>query len=392
MDPITIAMLVSAGISGLGAILPWFSKSYRKSATGSGLTDAQKEQNAFNETQAQDQREFEAAQAENAMQFNSQEAQAQREWEERMSNTQYQRAVNDMQQAGINPAMMYGGLNPASGAVGSSAAGSGATGASASGSSPGSPGGVDLSALSLISDFALKKAQINDLNASAANKESQTRQNDAQTKLIDKTVQYYDNLTTAQVEYLQAQSESIYASIHLTNTNIKLGEQQVRNLQKQEENISADTALKRAQELHQQIMNRFQPELNRLESALKSAQTQEAEASAVRSFADAYMTDYTRAYLQQYGYLPGSSTITTAMSGISSVIGGTIGQSLQYLKPTETDKEFLNSVVNGVKTGFRKGYDYFRGKVLPKLDNMEKYMTGHLNSTGKAIYIANQRR
>lgn len=385
-------MLVSAGISGLGAILPWFSKSYRKSATGSGLTDAQKEQNSFNESQAQDQREFEAQQAENAMQFNSQEAQAQRDWEERMSNTQYQRAVNDMQNAGLNPAMMYGGINPVSGAVGSSASGSGATGSSASGAGPGSPGGVDLSALSLISDFALKKAQINDLNAAAANKESQTRQNDAQTKLIDKTVQYYDNLTTAQVEYLQAQSESIYASIHLTNTNIKLGEQQVRNLQKQEENISADTALKRAQELHQQIMNDFQSELNRLESALKAAQTVEASAAAERAFADAYMTKYTIAYLQEYGFLPGSSTVTTAMSGVASVINGTLGKLGSSVVSAVKDSDILKSVVDGVKTGFRKGDNYFRGKVLPKLDNMEKYMTGHLNSTGKAIYIANQRR
>lgn len=44
--------------------------------------------------------------------FNAEQAQIQREWQERMANTQYQRAVGDMEKAGLNPilAVTNGGV------------------------------------------------------------------------------------------------------------------------------------------------------------------------------------------------------------------------------------------------------------------------------------------
>lgn len=44
-----------------------------------------------------------------AMQHAAAEAEKQRQWEEHMSNTAYQRGSADMEAAGLNPAMMYSG-------------------------------------------------------------------------------------------------------------------------------------------------------------------------------------------------------------------------------------------------------------------------------------------
>lgn len=64
--------------------------------------------------------------------YSAQEAQKNRDWQEMMSNTQYQRAVKDLEAAGLNPYLAYqqGGAGTPSGSV-----------ANASGHSTGSPNG-----------------------------------------------------------------------------------------------------------------------------------------------------------------------------------------------------------------------------------------------------------
>lgn len=87
----------------------------------------QRENNAFNAQQAEINRTFQAGQQEDSQQFNSAQAAESRTWQEQMSNTQYQRAIGDMQAAGINPmlAVSQGGAGTPSGATASSGMSSG---------------------------------------------------------------------------------------------------------------------------------------------------------------------------------------------------------------------------------------------------------------------------
>ena len=117
--------------------------------------------------------------------FSAAEAQKQRDFEERMSNTAYQRAVEDMEKAGINPAMALSNGGPgASTPTGSAAKGSTPTGTNIGGTFANNINSV----ANLVHSYNFDKNKKNDLNPKETYKLI-----DSYAKIFGKSDNYYQD-------------------------------------------------------------------------------------------------------------------------------------------------------------------------------------------------------
>lgn len=166
--------------------------SWWNSKTGRGLTNAQRQANAYDAWQAQ----------------------VARDYSTEMANTQWQRGTVDMQKAGVNPALVYGNGGAPSGIPSS---------AQATGVNPGAPtmGFQDLIALmKLPSEIKLLEAQTGKTQAETGKTEKETswidRVNEVETKFKEENT----NLTREQVEnaqvYRREMEQNIKESIERT--------------------------------------------------------------------------------------------------------------------------------------------------------------------------------
>lgn len=110
------------------SLWPWDSLINAGAQVGSAYiaSDAQKEINERNIEMWQHSLNFNAGQAEISREWSADQAHDSRMFQKRMSSTSYQRAMADMQRAGLNPMMAYsqGGAGGAPGAMGTSSAAS----------------------------------------------------------------------------------------------------------------------------------------------------------------------------------------------------------------------------------------------------------------------------
>ena len=294
------------GQSVLGFLLPGLSNQIF------GLSKAEREQNQFNADQAAIARQFEAEQVQNQMNFQSLQAQNQMGFQERMANSQWQRGVNDMQAAGLNPALAYnqGGAVAPSGVAMQGAAGSAVA---ASGSGRGVPVTMSeiLASMKLRKEMDLLESQRKNLDEDSEKKAAETRRIQIEADWLPKMYAADLDVKEGTLEKYSAEVASLLASaegqriinewnprlfasqlendkvnrLH-TVAGIHKIEQEIKNLISQNENIFQDTNVK--------ILTQG---LIAAQTALANQQTAEVSAKTWRQ-------EFENSFTELYGHKP----------------------------------------------------------------------------------------
>lgn len=220
--------------------------------------------------------------------FNAQEAQKNRDWEEHMSNTAFQRQVTDMQAAGVNPALMYGGA--------------GASGASTPSGSAASSAGFN--ALADAISVAKLGEELKGMKLDNSNKERTGEGIALDNEQKRQLIEWYPKLNESTVS-------EIASRIKVNDSAISL------NLSQKELN-DVNAAVR-------EVEKEWIPKIN-------EAKTESDKASAARNYAEAAISRYE---LRNKHRLGSSQAITIAASLVEALA-------------SEESQEVINGVVDGV--------------------------------------------